>query len=175
MPGPAKWNRCAIIAVVACFVGGLAGSAEAERWLVEQLPRTRAEDATKGARSDGGAVSYGSTTGTAAATSAGGRKSLDVDLVVAIIQDRAKQAALRVVADTLDELSLADQPVYIDELIERSVHLIGSSSGLRKDMLIDVAYILVRAVVARAILETALEPPGQGRRGPAGRVAGHVA
>ena len=149
MPKRSLCSGAALAALLAGLLYGPSALAQDGEWMIDELPATpvskdKSQPQPKSFTDPGVSGVLGSSA----------RKSLDADLIVSILQDRVKQAALRLVADTLTKLSLDSQPLYVRELIDRSVLLLGSESGARKDLLQDVAYILVRAVTAHAVMRT---------------------
>ncbi len=100
-------------------------------------------------------------TSVSAATSGGGgglslkRGSLDADLVVSIVLDRARQAAIRLVVRELKKASKGRSvPIYLEDLLTQASLLLSDESSMRREKFQDLAMTVVRAFVASNLTQT---------------------
>jgi TPR repeat protein len=109
-----------------------------------------------------------------AATASGGitvqRGKLDADLVVSVVLDRARQAAVKLVVEEL-ESKMHDHKLrtYMRDLLQQGAKLLADTTSLRRDALQDLGMTLVRAFAASNLIRTVLgdadglkEAPGVG-------------
>lgn len=92
-----------------------------------------------------------------AATTAGlqlQRGSLDADLVVSVVLDRARRAAIRVVVDTLKDIAPDAKRGYMKDLLMQGAALLADPSTLRREKLQDLAMVVVRAFIAANIVDS---------------------
>ncbi len=81
------------------------------------------------------------------------RGSLDADLVVDVVLDRARQAAIKLV---VNELLSAEQKAryrYLRDLLEQGARLLADPSTLRREKFQDLGMTVVRAFVASNLVE----------------------
>lgn len=103
---------------------------------------------------DVGKVSVG------AQASAGGgislkRGSLDADLVVSIVLDRARQAAIRLVVSELKRAGKDEfVPIYLEDLLTQASLLLSDQSSMRREKFQDLGMTVVRAFVASNLTKT---------------------
>jgi uncharacterized protein len=94
----------------------------------------------------------------ARAAAAGGgfkRGSLDADLVVGIVLDRARQAAIQIVVDELTHAGRGGQVAgYLHDLLAQAALLLGDKNTLRREKLTDLARTVVRALLASNLVNT---------------------
>lgn len=92
------------------------------------------------------------------ATGGGGsgikRGSLDADLVVGIVLDRARQAAIQVVVDELQHVGGGRVAGYLRDLLTQAALLLGDRNTLRREKLTDLARTVVRALIASNLVNT---------------------
>lgn len=95
------------------------------------------------------------------------RGSLDADLVVSVVLDRAREAAIRLVADELrDKVGQRGLRTYMRDLLAQGASLLADTTSLRRDALHDLGMTLVRAFAASNLVRTLLADPGAARRAP---------
>jgi TPR repeat protein len=82
------------------------------------------------------------------------RGSLDADLVVGIVLDRARQAAIQVVVDELQDVGGARVAGYLRDLLAQAALLLGDRNTLRREKLTDLARTVVRALLASNLVNT---------------------
>lgn len=83
------------------------------------------------------------------------RGSLDADLVVSIVLDRARQAALRLVVDELRRSGLGDRvPGYLNDLLAQAALLLTDTNTLRREKFQDLGMTVVRAFIASNLIRT---------------------
>lgn len=93
------------------------------------------------------------------------RGSLNADLVVSIVLDRARQAAMRVVVDELgDRMRQIGIRTYMRDLLAQGATLMSDSTNLRRDTLHDLGMTLVRAFAASNLVRTVLGTPDAVKR-----------
>lgn len=92
----------------------------------------------------------------AAAATGGGysRGHLDADLVVSVVLDRARQAAIRLVVDELDDARAGARALYLRDLLAQGARLLADPSTLRREKFADLAMTVVRAFVAANLVDT---------------------
>lgn len=89
------------------------------------------------------------------------RGSLDADLVVSIVLDRARQAAIRLVVDELKRAGKGDDvPRYLYDLLTQASLLLADQSTLRREKFQDLAMTVVRAFVASNLIKTVFPDDG---------------
>jgi TPR repeat protein len=82
------------------------------------------------------------------------RGSLDADLVVGIVLDRARQAAIQVVVDELQHVGGGRVAGYLRDLLTQAALLLGDRNTLRREKLTDLARTVVRALIASNLVNT---------------------
>lgn len=83
------------------------------------------------------------------------RGSLDADLVVSVVLDRARQAAIRLVVEELEaKAGRRGLRTYVKDVLAQAARLLGDSTSLRRDVLHDLGKTLVRALVASNLERT---------------------
>lgn len=83
------------------------------------------------------------------------RGSLDADLVVSIVLDRARQAAIRLVVRELKKASRGHSvPIYLEDLMVQASLLLSDESSMRQEKFQDLAMTVVRAFVASNLTQT---------------------
>ncbi len=94
----------------------------------------------------------------AAAAAAGNlelkRGHLDADLVVNIVLDRARQAAIRLVVDELTAAGVDAKSRYLHDLLIQGSRLLSDPTTLRREKFTDLAMTVVRAFVASNLIDT---------------------
>lgn len=77
------------------------------------------------------------------------RGSLDASLVMSIVLDRARQAAIRLVVDELMSAGRGRRvPGYLTDLLTQAAQLLGDQNTLRQEKFADLGMTVVRAFVA---------------------------
>lgn len=87
------------------------------------------------------------------------RGSLDADLVVGIVLDRARQAAIQVVVDELQQVGGGRVAGYLRDLLTQAALLLGDRNTLRREKLTDLARTVVRALLASNLVNTLYPEP----------------
>ncbi|MBL4633008.1 MAG: SEL1-like repeat protein, partial [Kofleriaceae bacterium] len=83
------------------------------------------------------------------------RGSLDTDLVISIVLDRARQAAIRLVVRELKKASKGRSvPIYLEDLLTQASLLLSDESSMRREKFQDLAMTVVRAFVASNLTQT---------------------
>ncbi len=82
------------------------------------------------------------------------RGSLDADLVVGIVLDRARQAAIQVVVDELQHVGGGRVAGYLHDLLSQAALMLGDRNTLRREKLTDLARTVVRALLASNLVNT---------------------
>jgi hypothetical protein len=85
----------------------------------------------------------------------GTRGSLDANLVVAIIQERAKQITIRAVADAMKGTLKGAEGVALRELVTQAIALLSETGGPRREQVEEMAKTLVRTILAPRIVAMA--------------------
>ena len=80
--------------------------------------------------------------------------AINADLVVSIVLDRARQAAIRLVVDELRRRGKGNVPRYLADLLTQAALLLADQSTLRREKFHDLAMTVVRAFVASNALRT---------------------
>lgn len=89
-----------------------------------------------------------------AAGASAGRQSIDVDVVAAIVAERARQVAMHAVADVLEQSGGdALRRRYVRDLVDAATALLEDRAGMQRTHVERIASILVRAVLAEALVE----------------------
>jgi hypothetical protein len=83
-----------------------------------------------------------------------GRGHLDANLVIDVIVDRARQAAVRLVVEQLEHSKLGAKSLFLQELLQQGAALLADPSTLRRDQLADLAMTVVRAFVAANLVDS---------------------
>ncbi len=87
------------------------------------------------------------------------RGKLDADLVVNVVLDRLRQAAIQLVVDQLISAERKARYRYLRDLLEQGVGLLAQPSTLRREKFQDLGMIVVRAFVAANLID-GLYPTG---------------
>ena len=87
------------------------------------------------------------------------RGKLDADLVVNIVLDRLRQAAIQLVVNQLVSAEKKARYRYLRDLLEQGAELIAQPSTLRREKFQDLGMIVVRAFVAANLID-GLYPTG---------------
>jgi TPR repeat protein len=87
------------------------------------------------------------------------RAKLDADLVVDVVIDRVRQAAIELVVDQLVSAEHKARYRYLRDLLEQGASLLAEPSTLRREKFQDLGMIVVRAFVAANLVE-GLYPTG---------------
>ena len=116
-----------------------------------------AEDPT--APSAGGVDASGAGAGGAAGGGGGGggggRGSIDVDLVTSIVTDRARQLAMRAVADAMEAGGgVIASRRYVQDLLGAAQRLLTDRVGMHRTNVEDLVSVLVRVVIADALVRS---------------------
>ncbi len=82
------------------------------------------------------------------------RGHLDADLVVSVVLDRARQAALRLVVDELSDAKAGARAHYLRDLLAQGARLLADPSTLRREKFADLAMTVVRAFIAANLVDT---------------------
>jgi TPR repeat protein len=83
------------------------------------------------------------------------RGSLNADLVVSVVLDRARQAAIRLVVSELKRAGRrASIPVYLEDLLTQASLLLSDQSSMRREKFQDLGMTVVRAFVASNLTKT---------------------
>jgi TPR repeat protein len=82
------------------------------------------------------------------------RGSLDADLVVDIVLDRARQAAIELVVDELVGAGKHARYRYLSDLLAQGSRLLADPSTLRREKFQDLGMTVVRAFVASNLVDT---------------------
>jgi TPR repeat protein len=82
------------------------------------------------------------------------RGHLDADLVVNIVLDRARQAAIRLVVDELTAAGVDAKSRYLNDLLTQGSRLLADPTTLRREKFTDLAMTVVRAFVASNLVDT---------------------
>ncbi len=83
------------------------------------------------------------------------RGSLDADLVVSIVLDRARQAAIRLVVSELKRAGKDEfLPIYLEDLLTQASLLLADQSSMRREKFQDLGMTVVRAFVASNLTKT---------------------
>ncbi len=88
------------------------------------------------------------------------RAHLDADLVVDVVLDRVRQAAIQLVVDQLVSAEHKARYRYLRDLLEQGASLLAEPSTLRREKFQDLGMIVVRAFVAANLVE-GLYPTGK--------------
>jgi hypothetical protein len=86
------------------------------------------------------------------------RGKLDADLVVDVVLDRVRQAAISIVATELERASKSAQVGYIADLLHSGKELLADPSTLRRERIRDLGMSLVRALVAAELVDSDVAP-----------------
>lgn len=81
------------------------------------------------------------------------RGKLDADLVVDIVLDRARQAAIKLVVDQLISAEDKARYRYLSDLLDQGAALLADPSTLRREKFQDLGMTVVRAFVAANLIE----------------------
>lgn len=93
------------------------------------------------------------------------RGSLNADLVVSIVLDRARQAAMRLVVDEFgDRMRQHGIRTYMRDLLAQGAAMMAEATSLRRDSLQDLGMTLVRAFAASNLVRTQLGSPESAKR-----------
>jgi TPR repeat protein len=85
------------------------------------------------------------------------RGHLDADLVVSVVLDRARQAAVKLVVEELkSKMRGHGLRSYMRDLLEQGAKLLADTTSLRRDALQDLGMTLVRAFAASNLVRTVL-------------------
>jgi TPR repeat protein len=102
-------------------------------------------------------ASAGTVSVAAEASTGGGvrleRGKLDADLVVDIVLDRARQAAIHLVVDRLLGAKKKARPRYLSDLLDQGARLLADPSTLRREKFQDLGMTVVRAFVAANLVD----------------------
>ena len=82
------------------------------------------------------------------------RGHLDADLVVSVVLDRARQAALRLVVEELTRARVGARAQYMRDLLAQGARLLADPSTLRREKFADLAMTVVRAFIAANLVDT---------------------
>lgn len=88
------------------------------------------------------------------------RGKLDADLVVNVVLDRARQAAVSLVVDKLMEAEQLSRHQYLRDLLTQGAGLLADPSTLRREKFADLGMTVVRAFVAANLIDS-LYPKGR--------------
>ncbi len=82
------------------------------------------------------------------------RGHLDADLVVSVVLDRARQAAIRLVVEELTRARVGARAQYLRDLLTQGARLLADPSTLRREKFADLAMTVVRAFIAANLVDT---------------------
>ncbi len=82
------------------------------------------------------------------------RGSIDADLVMSIVLDRARQAAIRLVVSELRKRGGGKVPGYLRDLLTQAALLLADQGTLRREKFQDLAMTVVRAFIASNAVKT---------------------
>ncbi len=82
------------------------------------------------------------------------RGHLDADLVVGVVLDRARQAAIRLVVDELTDAGAHARARYLRDLLTQGARLLADPTTLRREKFADLAMTVVRGFVAANLVDT---------------------
>lgn len=82
------------------------------------------------------------------------RGHLDADLVVSVVLDRARQAAIRLVVEELTRARAGARAQYLRDLLAQGARLLADPSTLRREKFADLAMTVVRAFIAANLVDT---------------------
>ncbi|HVV84701.1 MAG TPA: hypothetical protein VHE35_16660, partial [Kofleriaceae bacterium] len=100
------------------------------------------------------AVAVATTSSQASAGISLSRGHLDADLVVSVVLDRARQAAIKLVVDELERARGGARTQYMRDLLAQGARLLADPSTLRREKFADLAMTVVRAFVAANLVDT---------------------
>jgi TPR repeat protein len=100
------------------------------------------------------AVAVASAPGAGGAGVSLSRGHLDADLVVSVVLDRARQAAIRLVVDELTRARKGARAQYLKDLLSQGARLLADPSTLRREKFADLAMTVVRAFIAANLIDT---------------------
>lgn len=108
-----------------------------------------------------GAVAVADASGVASASVAVERGRLDADLVVNVVLDRARQAAIALVVDELSRVGAGARSRYLQDLLAQGSALLADPTTLRREKFQDLGMTVVRAFVASNLVDTLFPTPAE--------------